>query len=252
MPKNNCPHSSDRQKPAIILVHGFRGSPVGLSEIAKDLRKQNYQVFMPAISPFAGAKKLSDYTPEAYAEFLMDYAKTNNLKKPILVGHSMGSIVVAAALSLYPQSFNRKAILLSPIANRPAAPFRLISPLSALLPRGVVDYITTKFLFVPHDRKLFRKTMEITHACSADHPPSKSEMFRSAKFSTKYCVGDFQLPQETLLLAGDQDRLVGKKNVCRLATNQHLETVFLPNCGHLHNYEKPHETAQAIINFLEN
>ena len=269
-PKADNPATLDSaKKPAIILVHGFRGSPIGLEAIAKGLRSYGYEVFIPAVPPFGGAKiraeasrahtqrkfrpqKPIKYTPEDYADYLADYIKRKNLFRPILIGHSMGSIVVAAMLSRYPKLVNTKSVLLSPISNRAAAPFRVLSPLTAILPRRMTDLITTLYLFVPHDHNLLHQVLEITHDCSADQPPRPSEVLSVTAFTTRYSVADFRLPQRLLFLAGEKDRLVSKKQTLKLAKKVQAEMEFLPDCGHLHTYEKPQETVEKIINFLQN
>lgn len=238
------------QKPALILVHGFRGSPIGLKEIGKYLQQNGYRVFIPSIPPFAGAKKLPEYTPQSYADYLKTFVKEHRLQKPILIGHSMGSIVVAAALESYPKLFHNKAVLMSPISKRTAVPFRMIAPLSALAPKATVDYITTKFLFTPRDKTLLKHVLEVTHDCSNDQPPLKSEIIQAAKFSTKYAIGDFNLKQNILLLAGANDRLISQDQTVALAQKSDAELIFLPSTGHLHNYEQPCETAQAILKFI--
>lgn len=247
----STPQNIPANKPALILVHGFRGSPIGLATVADYLRQAGYSVYTPAVPPFAGAPKLDQYTPESYAAFLADYIKSQALDRPVLIGHSMGSIVVAAALSLYPQLVHNKAVLLSPIAERPAPPFRLVAPLSGLLPRRIVDYVTTRYLFIPHDRNLLKQVLEITGECSSDHIPPKSEILNSASFSTHFAVNHFTPSQQILLLAGAKDRLVSQKQTLKLSQTLNAEVEFIPDCGHLHNYEKPQETANAIIKFLE-
>lgn len=239
------------QKPVLILVHGFRGSPIGLKEIGDSLQQSGYQVFIPPIPPFAGAKKLPEYTPESYASYLKTFVNEHRLQKPILIGHSMGSIVVAAALESYPKLFHNKAVLMSPISKRTAVPFRMIAPLSVLAPKATVDYITTKFLFTPHDKELLKHVLEVTHDCSNDQPPAKSEIMQAAKFSTKYAIGDFNLKQNILLLAGANDRLISQDQTKALAQQLNAKLIFLSNTGHLHNYEQPRETATAILEFIK-
>ncbi len=241
------------KKPALVLVHGFRGSPIGLDAIAQTLRQSGYEVYIPAIPPFGNSQKLATYTPASYADFLAKYVKRQKLDHPVLIGHSMGSLVVASALQKYPQLFAKKAVLMSPISKRTAAPFRLVAPLSGLAPRRMVDYVTTKFLFVPKkDKVLFHNTLVITHQCSQDHPPLRREVLRSASFSTHYAITDFYLRQDLLLLAGAQDRLISQQQTTTAAAKLQAQTLFLPHTGHLHNYEQPQETAQAIVEFLQN
>lgn len=239
------------KKPALILVHGFRGSPIGLQEIAQILEQAGYQVLIPPIPPFAGAQKLPSYTPDSYARYLADFVKQQDINRPILIGHSMGSLVVAATLKYYPELFHQKAILMSPISKRTAVPFRMIAPLSALTPKAAVDYITTKFLFTPHDKALLKHVLEVTHDCSNDQPPVKSEVIQAAKFSTSYAITDFHIPKSVLLLAGANDRLISQAQTRAAAQQLNAKLDFLPNTGHLHNYEQPRETANAIIDFIK-
>ncbi len=238
--------------PSIILVHGFRGSPLGLSAIADDLRQTGYQVYVPPIPPFAGAGELKHYQPKDYVEYLAAYIRQHNLQRPILVGHSMGSIVVSAVAKHRPELINQKLVLLSPISVKTAKPFALVSPLAAIVPRPIVDYITTRYLFVPKDKTLFRETLQLTHECSEDQPPSRSAITAATKFSTNYSVQDFLPVQKTLIIAGEKDRLIPQKRTLALAKQLQAELQLIPNSGHLHNYEKPHETAQLILDFIKN
>lgn len=237
-------------KPPLVLIHGFRGAPLGLEAIADRLRLSGYEVFVPAIPPFAGAEFLNLYGPDHYAEFIKSYLEKNHIHRPILVGHSMGSAIAAATASRYPDLLDPKLILMSPLSTRPPRPIAWISPLAALLPRRLIDYVTTKYLFVPHNSTLFKQTLYLTHLCSADQPPLRREVMKATHFSTHYCIKDFRLKQQVLLLAGAKDRLIQQSDTKKLAEKLHATATFLPDTGHLHNYEQPLETAQAILDFL--
>ena len=238
-------------RPSIVLVHGFRGSPLGLEAIAQDLRKAGYTVYLPAIPPFAGAGELEHYSPKDYADYLAQYIRKQGLKRPILAGHSMGSIVVAATAKYHPELVHPKLILLSPISVKTSKPFAVISPLAAIVPRPVVDYVTTRFLFVPKDKKLFQATLALTHKCSEDQPPSRSAIATATKFSTNYSIQDFLPNKDTLIIAGAKDRLIPPAKTRELAEQIQATLKFIPDSGHLHNYEKPHETTDLILEFLE-
>lgn len=242
---------SPAKKPDLVLIHGFRGSPIGLKAIGDHLREAGYTVHTPAIPPFGGATSLTSYTADDYADYIANYIAEHQLNRPVLTGHSMGSIIAAATGAKYPEKVSRKLVLMSPISAKTAKPFTLVAPLSSVMPRRVVDYITTRFLFVPNNRALFRQTLDTTNLCSADHPPSRRAMAKATYFSAHSAVSDFSPRQKILLLAGDQDRLVKKRNTVTLAKALQAELVFIPGSGHLHNYEKPAETAESIIKFLE-
>ncbi len=254
------------KKPTLVLIHGLRGAPIGLQAVADQLRAQGYEVVTPAVPPFAGAKlpkEHQSYTPDAYADFLFGFIKTNQLERPILIGHSMGSMVVAATLAKYPELMNQKIIFLSPISAKPGKLFAFLSPLSAVLPRQVIDYITTKFLFVPKDRALFQTALKKTHACSSDHPPRPRDVYAAAKFSVQYSIPDLLNLQNSAtrqkfvqnftfsIISGSNDRLVPVKSTKKLARILQTEPIFIPNSGHLHNYEAPDATASAILAALK-
>lgn len=238
------------RRPPLILLHGFRGSPIGLGVIADLLRTEGYEVHTPAMPPFGGAGEMPYYTPETYAEFVANYIRAHKLERPILIGHSMGSVIAAATAYHYPELVNHTLILLSPISGKTAKPFAVLAPLSAIVPRHVVDYATTRYLFVPHNHTLFREAMFLTHACSDDYPPKRSAAAKVAHFSAHYSVADFPLTQRVVIIAGARDRLVGKRKTLKLTEQLSAELKIIPQAGHLHNYEKPKETVELIIESL--
>ncbi len=238
-------------KPPLVFVHGFRGAPIGLQAVANQLHNYGYQTYLPAIPPFAGAEPFERYDIKHYVEFLHNYLTKKHLTKSILIGHSMGSIICAAAGEHYPEILDDKLILLSPISVRTNPVLGAISSLSAILPRKTVDYITTRFLFVPKDHRLFHQTMTTTHACSANSTASRHDEIAAARFSTRHAVNDFHPLQHVLLLAGAHDKLIPRVATEELSGHfKHAQTYFIPNSGHLHNYEAPLETANAIHQFI--
>ena len=238
-------------KPEILFLHGYRGAPIGVEEIVTELRDYGFTVHVPAVPPFAGADLLTEYTPETYAKFVKNYIKNHNLVQPVLIGHSMGSIITAATAEKYPENINQKLILLSPISKRTPQAVSSLSMLAAYLPRKAVDKVTTRFLFVSKDKKLLRKTLEITDRCTRATNIPRRDMARAGRFSANNGITDFDFENDTLLLAGEKDRLVRKRDTEKLAKKLGAKLVLLEGTGHIHNYEKPHETAVEIIKFLE-
>ena len=149
-------------RPTLILLHGFRGAPQGLATIADDLRAAGYTVQTPPVPPFAGAPALSAYTPDTYADYFAHYLKAQPFQRPVIIGHSMGSIVAAALAERYPELIHPKLILLSPISVRPSRFFARLTILPAYLPAGLTDFITTYLqscasasALRPHRRRAF-------------------------------------------------------------------------------------------------
>ena len=232
--------------PPLLFIHGFRGNELGLKPVAE--RLAGFKTYVPTIPP-AEKQNLLKYDASHYADWIASYITKEKLQQPVLIGHSMGSIIAAATAAKYPQLVNNKIILLAPISSKPNKFFAALSPLSAVLPNSIVDFITTKYLIVPKDKAFFNKVLDITHQCSASYQ-NKSEVFKTARFSVKHCIGDFDFKKDTLLLAGQTDRLISQKHTQALADKIGAKAIFLENAGHLLNYECPDATAKIITQFL--
>jgi pimeloyl-ACP methyl ester carboxylesterase len=238
-----------RIKPPILFIHGFRGSPVGNLEAVAILRK-DFEVHNPKIPPTGKNNLLPEYTSDSYADFIAQYIKQHKLKKPVLVGHSMGSIIAAATIEKYPDLVNNKAVLVSPISHKVNRLFRSLQTLVFFLPADLISYITTRFLFVPYDKALFRKALLLTKQ-SASLITNKRALFKSASFSASYAVTDYNpRDKEIMMIAGAKDRLMPIKFTKDFAQKNHTQLKIVQNAGHLINYENPAAIAEYIKDFI--
>ncbi|TWO99507.1 alpha/beta fold hydrolase, partial [TM7 phylum sp. oral taxon 351] len=98
--------TTKKEKPALLFVHGFRGNHFGLEEVITKFKDLGYPVYAPDIPPAFNTQSeklptLKNFTTEGYATWIADYILDNNLDRPILIGHSMGSIIAAATAEKY-------------------------------------------------------------------------------------------------------------------------------------------------------
>ena len=235
-------------KQTLIFIHGFRGNKLGLKEVADKFPKKNYDVHLINIPP-AGGKSLTEYSARHYARFIGNYIRKNKLDRPILIGHSMGSLVAAAVAERYPELIADKLILLAPISKKPSPFFQALTPLSAILPNKVVGFITTKYLFIPEDKALLDKTLKTTFLCGADYT-KKSDVYKAAKFSSSCAISDFVFKKDTAIISGENDKLIPYEATDKLAKDINAKLVYIKNAGHLLNYEEPAKTATAIKKFI--
>lgn len=238
-----------RKKIPLLFIHGFRGNHLGLQAIA-DTFKSDYDVHVPDLPP-VGNSQLDQYTADSYAEWVANYILDHHLDHPILIGHSLGSIIAAATAERYSELINDKIIFLAPISQKPARVFSWITPAVIILPNRAVGWVTTKYLFVPRDRKLFKQTLKITHECAAKFV-SRLDVAKAAKFSALHSISDFDFHQHALFIAGETDRLNSEIQTRAAVQKYGAEVIFLKNCGHLLNYECPERVASKIRHFLEN
>lgn len=241
-------HTRQPATPPLLFIHGYRGSHEGLSEIVS-LLKGNYDVYTPDVPP-AGGGSFTDYDTATYTQFIADYIKKHKLKKPILIGHSLGSIIAAATAARYPDLVNDKLILLSPISKKPAKLFAMLTPLPAILPVKIVDYITTKYMFISGDKAKFKKALKITHTCSTSNK-NKRDLWRAGKYSASTSIADHDFHKDTYIIAGEKDRLIPIAATKALAEKIGAHLTIIPGTGHIMNYEVPEKVAKAIQKSLK-
>lgn len=238
----------EREKPALVFIHGFRGAPLGLQEVADFF--PDYQVFLPEIPPFGNSRALKSYDATSYADFIIRFINKHHLKQPILIGHSMGSTITAAVAAEYPEKIHQKIILAAPISQKPARIFSLIQPAIMIFPNRLISYVSTRFLFVPKNRALFKHALKLTVLCGAKSTDRRS-VNRAATFSTTHAINDFNFTKNTLIISGTTDRLIPREKTQALAQKLQAQSVFIKNSGHLINYEAPATVAQAIRKFIQ-
>ena len=239
-----------KQKPTLLFVHGFRGNHFGLTEIIQKFEALGYSTYCPDIPPAFNTKeetlpKLTSFTAESYATWLADYILDNKLDHPVLIGHSMGSIIAAATAEKYPNLIHEKIFFLSPISEPTPNFLRPIIPLIAFIPNKLVGYIVTKYLIGTLGKPQLTKILETTYLC-AEKFTSLSDQIKAAKFSVRHSISDFSIKKECFFIAGVEDRLNHQKQTQKVAANFHGKAFFIKKSGHLINYEVPDQVFDLI------
>jgi len=86
-----------KKKTAVILVHGFMGSPFEVYYLGREIHKKGYTVYMPLVKGFGGNTDLANATPyTAWQQTLETGIKRLSPFYPniILAGFSMGGTIV--------------------------------------------------------------------------------------------------------------------------------------------------------------
>ncbi len=244
------------QKPPILLIHGFRGNHLGLAEFQKLLEAEGYQVFSPDIPPAFNTQDetlpiFNDFTKDGYADFIANYILDNHLDHPILIGHSMGSILAAATAEKYSHLIHDKIFFLSPIATHPPKFILPLIPLMTLVPNKFVGYVCTEFLIASAHRSKKRQILDLTYKCSRKITSVRDEI-RAAVFSMSHSISDFNFKKQAYFIAGSKDRMNPSRKVREIAKKFHAEVDFIPQTGHLINYEVPEKIAELVLPKLKN
>ena len=81
--------------PEVILIHGFASSSDVWSGVAKEIGPR-FRLHLVSVAGLAGSPA-AENVPESYLETIRDeiarYIEVGKLKKPVLIGHSMGGLI---------------------------------------------------------------------------------------------------------------------------------------------------------------
>ena len=252
--------------PAVVAVHGFRGDHHGLEPVVAYL--PDVRVIMPDLPGFGETAPLPGRTHDisAYADWLAAFVD-RVAPGAIVLGHSFGSIVSAAAVAGGLKT--PRLILVNPIGapalEGPKAFMTRLAILYYALGARLPQRLGTALLRHP----LIVRVMSITMAKTGDpalrrfiHDQHDRYFSRFADRDTlrdafvtsvSHDVREFaaRIDVPTLLVAAERDDITPIEAERRLATLFPQAELFEINgVGHLIHYETPAAAAGVIRRFL--
>jgi len=255
----------------LVAVHGYRGDHHGLEPVVAFL--DGIRVISPDLPGFGETPPLHgpdggrrEHSLDAYAEWLTDFVAAVAPGAPIL-GHSFGSIVVAAAVAGGLDT--PRVILVNPI-GAPALEG----------PRGILTRLAVFYYWagarLPHvlgDRLL--RNRAIVRIMSVSMAKTRDPELRAfihdqhdtyfSRFSDRDVLHEGfvasvsndvrgfapRIAPSTLLIAAEKD------DITPIEAERHLQTLFpdaelveIAGVGHLIHYETPEQAASHITRFL--
>lgn len=250
----------------LLAVHGYRGDHHGLEPVVAFL--EGVRVISPDLPGFGETAPLHGvvHDIDAYADWLAEFAAAVAPGAPVL-GHSFGSIVVAAAVAGGLDT--PRVILVNPI-GAPAleGPRGILTRLAvfyywagAKLPRRLGDALLRARLIVrvmsvsmakTRDKRL-RAFIHDQHDAYFSLFGDRDVLHEGFLASVSNDVRRFapRIDQPTLLIAAEKD------DITPIEAERHLRTLFpdaelveIPDVGHLIHYETPERAAVEIRRFL--
>ncbi|WP_323987686.1 alpha/beta fold hydrolase [Microbacterium plantarum] len=259
-------YGRDEAPLTLLAVHGFRGEHHGLEPVVAHLG--DVRVIMPDLPGFGETPAIPgrEHDLQTYADWLTAFA-AGVAPGAVVVGHSFGSIVSAAAVAGGLPA--PRMILINPIGapalEGPRGVFTRLAvwyyDVGARLPRRVGEALLRNRLIVrvmslamvkTRDRTLRRFVHEQhdTYFSSfADRDVLRDAFVTSVSNDVRAFAP--RIPQPTLLIAAVQDDITpieAERRLRELFTE--AELVEIDGVGHLIHYEKPREAATAIRRFL--
>ena len=250
----------------VVAVHGFRGEHHGLEPVVAHL--PSVRVISPDLPGFGETAPVPGrrHDLDLYAEWLREFAAAV-APGAVILGHSFGSIVVAAAVA--GGLATPRVILVNPI-GAPAleGPRGVLTRLAvfyywagAKLPKRLGDALLRNGLIVrvmsvsmaktkdPGIRRFVHDQHDTYFSRFADRDVLHDAFLASVSSDVRAFAP--RIAQPTLLVAAQRDDITPIEAERRLATMfPDAELVEIPDVGHLIHYETPAPAADAITRFL--
>ncbi|HVU61821.1 MAG TPA: alpha/beta fold hydrolase [Mycobacteriales bacterium] len=254
--------------PPVVLLHGLGATNASMLPLVPALAK-DHRVIAPDFPGFgASAAPRWRYRPGDLAAWLQAFSSHIGVRKPVLIGNSMGGRVAIEAALTAPDTVERLVLLCpSPAFRR----FRELAPAVRLLPPGALlaPTVIPHWVLVRVVRSFFAdpdRLPDTWYQSAADeflrvmrgyrHRRAFYAALREIYLDPAYGEEGFweRLPGlgvPSLFIWGDRDWLVP------VAFEQHVvralpqaDSVVLNDCGHVPQFEHPTETNALIHNFL--
>ena len=238
----------------VLLLHGFDSCFLEYRRIHPILKK-HFKLIIPDLFGFGFAPRNRGYSynPENIISNLVDLLKELDFKKNIkLVGASMGGSVALLLSNKIPNQIE-KISLLSPaglFGNPKSLPFPLNQIGAIFLGSSIVRKNLCRQAFAFPDKSVGLKEEQIAsiHTGCPKWRDSLASFAKSGGFG-----GNIQymsnIPTKTI--CGENDRILGLKELQKLQEKEKLNYLNLKNCGHLPHLDLPEMTGKILIDFFK-
>lgn len=251
-------------EPVFVLLHGFGASVFSWREAMSPLAERGTVIAYDR--PAFGLSErplhwegVNPYSSEGQIELLVGLMDALGVKQAILVGNSAGGMVALQAALRYPQRIQALVLVDAAVFSPPAWGCALLRTpqmrhLGPLLVRFIQIRGPDLIRLAWHDpAKITPDVLE------GYQKPLRVQNWDRAlwELTVAGCQSNVPIPlnqitQPTLVITGDDDRLVSPEQSIRLAQDLPNATLsVLNNCGHLPQEECPEQFIAAMITFSQ-
>lgn len=247
------------QHPPILLIHGFDSSVMEYRRLIPLLapHRETWAIDLLTFG-FTDRPVGLQFNAAEIKQHLYSSWKTLIDKPVVLVGASMGGAVAIDFALAHPHAVD-KLILLDSAggAKGPNMGMFLVPPLGFL----AAEFLRNSRVRRRISRSAYfdkRFATEDAACCAAlhlEHPlwnPAMVAFTRSGGYNTLRWEHIAHVQQPTLVLWGRNDQIIGTKDAPVFGrTIPGCTLLWLENCGHVPHLEKPQETAEYILSFIQ-
>ena len=247
----------------IVAVHGWTNNWTGFIPVGLEL-KEKYRVILMDLPGYGDSGRLKKYSVEIEADYVKKFTEKLELKNYYLMGHSMGTFVVAKFLEKYPKAA-KGAVMIGAVFRKGNKEkilkiwkkFYSLANKSRKLEgwlKRVVDYdwyshLTSKYVnMYRYDREIVQN-----YGIIGKKKMSKEVYVQLGAEITgediERMIGKNEVP--ILLIYGKYDKLCGLEQAKRaLEGKGSYQFAEVDEGGHIVTVERPKEVAEEIKRFI--
>lgn len=241
----------------ILLLHGYAADKDNWTRFARYLTPQ-YHIVIPDLAGFGESSRLPEasYDIKSQVERLNRFTEILKLERFHIAGNSMGGLIAGIYGAEYPQKVLSLALL---------APGGLVSPekseMAKMLEKGINPLLVNSagdyermlnLVFVKPPSLPYPVKKELIVRAIRNRPFNEKilgDMIRKRFFLEPYL---FKIQAPTLIIWGDRDNLLHVSGVPILEKGIKIHrTIIMRDCGHVPMLERPPETADHYLRFLQ-
>ncbi len=227
----------------IVLVHGWGGDLNSLEGLRGKLTDFGYTVFNLELKGFGQSGEPEfPWDVKDFSNYIVEFCKTENIFKPILVGHSfsgkivldiaannlfeLGKIVLIGADGIYPNFSVKNTV------------FRFLSAVKRLLPEPLQDALARKYYKYILQQVNFVKTSDVM----------RKTLIKCEKINFDKCLDQIKIP--TLIIWGARDKVTPLwmgESLHKGIAGSRLEVI--EDIGHAIPLKNPGQIAELIYKF---
>jgi 3-oxoadipate enol-lactonase len=241
---------------ATIFIHGIGGAAAIWREQETAFAAAGFDPVAIDLPGYGGRPSITPMTVETLAVDVEDLIAQRGLKRPILIGHSLGGMIAQTMLRRKPDGY-RAAVLscTSPAFGNPAGDFQKKFIADRLAPfdaGGTMQSLAAQMMAAMVGPQPDPKGVALGVETIAATPDAT---FRDAvhclvSFDERANLGAIRVP--VLCLAGEADRNAPASMMEKMAGKiPGARYICLKSVGHMPNVEAPKAFDEAILGFLK-
>lgn len=243
-------------KPNIVLVHGFGADKTSWTRMTQHLA--GYRLLVPDLGGHGDTtyKPDADYSISGQATRLRELLKQLNVKKPHIIGNSMGGNIVGYYAATWPTEIASVTFVNNAGITAPTD-----SPFVTALKAGknpliinkaedygqLIDFIFTEEPWIPSHIKTYLGEQSIARK------PKNEKIFndlRAKPAALEPLLSKITAP--AYVIWGDDDQVFHESTVGVMKTHlPSLRVSMMTDCGHAPMLERPAETAKLYSEFIQ-